>query len=747
MIGFLAVLMTALILVFISAFGIIVKKTVLSVIKSDKSVNDSIFSTPIIGLIALICITQTLNILLPTRAIAILLTPVAVIGIIWYRKDIADFFIKLKRFPAISSIVFITLVLTLLPCIRYNDLLIPHFANNDAAFYLSSMEWLRDYTYLDPIGFTSTEPYYSLANYMLRTTRIGMDLFGALVLSFIPLQSHQVFMILCAIFNVILVFSAVHLAKETFGIKYWLTCLCAAFIGFGASIVELTKQHYLPQILGIAFFVYFIACIIRFFTQKRSLWTIIELSLAAIATISVYSEYASYAVILFLFAFIIKTILAKDFIKDVIDSFKMLVLAFISNIPGFVIALRFNINILFSQLGSLNNIDPYNGNITDIGTFLRYILNIDFNAIRAMSNSNTLYRYIFYFLVFFMCIIGVIIVLHAVRGAVISIKRFETLFAISTLVFFFAYLMFFRATSYAYGEYKHIHLTMIPSLILLLYLVFISLNTKFKINENTSKAKIILAKYTVTVSKKIIAVVFVVFSIVNSFAFSSISKSNYRFDHSLDELSEAVKTYVPVTETVGIMNGYYFDAHSIVYALRDSERSVSILTPDSYYISHLPSKPVRPVNPTYIVTPVTDADAYGDILNLEDYTLLWKNSRHCILKNNTPVGVFIDYGFSGLDVSNPHKPTRTANNNAAIVVWNTSNTSISVNIDFATHAATDGLTSTFEIYLEDVLIFSGTSGDIAQIVDVTIPASSSVSLRINAENPIKITSLDTDIIS
>lgn len=748
MYGFLAVFLSVLILCFISVCGVIVKRLTCRFLKREGEAVTSLFDVPVIGIATIVCVTQTLNLALPVRAIAVLLSLPIIIGAVLCRKDILAFLVKIKEKPFIPTVSFFTLFLTLLPCIRYNDLLCLHFANNDVAYYLSSMEWLRDHTFLEPVGFSSTAPFDSLANYMLRNTRIGTDILGAFTLSLIPLEAHQIYLILCAVFNVLCVFSASYLS-ESLGIGYKFIRLSALFIGTGCSVIELTKQQYAPQLFGIALFTLYIAVLVRFFINERGWKEILGLGLLATATISVYAEYASYAVILFIIAFAVKAFTdrnAKALLNSTLDSFKMVIAAFLLNAPGFLIALKFNLNVIFSQLGSLENIDPYHGNITDLPKLLWYVLNVDLPGLRAFFGSGVFFKLLFCLCLAVCVAIVCAVAVHTVRGAVKTVKRYETLFLLGSLAFFIAYFFFFRITRYAYGEYKHIHLTLIPTVLIILYFVSASLDGKEDRPEGGKLAYVI--KVFDNVSARAVLPVIICLSLVNTVAFSVNSRSPYRFDSSLNELNGAVTEFVPHGEAVGIMNGYYFEAHSMVYALRNSERRISLLTPDSYFTPHTG---IRPIFPKYIVTTVTDAGEFSDILSLEDYTVVWKNTRHALIKSNTDVGAFADYGFSGLNTVDPKNPFRTVGEGSGIVIWNTGDAEKLTNVDFATATAPDGVERGFKVYLDGTLLFEGRSGDTVSVPSLKVPAKGSISLRIEVENAsgnnaLSISALDTDVI-
>jgi len=732
MYGFLALLLTVLLLAFFSLCGVLVQKLVCKLTNSETvfKTKASALKIPLIGAASLICVTQTLNLLFPIRAVAIAFIPVLLCGAYVSRKELKDFFKTLIQNRFTLCALFFTAILTLLPCIRYNELLSLHFANNDIAYYLSSMEWLRDSSYFDKIDFTSAAPFNSLADFMLTTTRIGTDVLGALTLSYLPLEAHQIFLVLCAAFNCLCIISAAYVLKDVLGVTEKRANIVTLFLASGTAIVELTKQQYAPQILGVAFFIWFMGNVSDFFSEERNAYSIFSLALSAIAVISVYSEYASYAVILFVIAFAVNCFFirnAKKSLRCILDALKMVAFAFIFNIPGFIIALRFNLDVIFSQISSLGNIDPYGGNIAGINTLIRYLFNADIDAVFAgKSVAGIALSSLFTAIAYAAIIVIVLLSAVAIVKALLRDRCQTVFYLLGALGFFGAYWLFFRSTRYAYGEYKHIHLILLPTIIILTYFADLALRRiEAPYAETTTEPKgLKIFKRTAEVS---VACGLILLTVVNTIAFTVFSKSEHRFDSSMEEFKNAAQELVPQNATLGIANDLYFHGHAMVYALRNTDRSVSLLTNNSYYAYFVH---VRAEYPQYIALPVETSGRYDDIFTSFGYELIWKNRAYCILKNELPVGFAVTSGFSAPNYFSDRPTHRYMGTQAEFVITNGKTEDQPLALRFKTAVSFDGIAKSFDVFIGDTLIGSGVAGEEFVSSEITLSALSEATVRI-----------------
>ncbi len=732
MYGFLALILTVLLLAFFSLCGVLVQKLVckLTSTETEFKTSASALKIPLIGAASLICVTQTLNLLFPVRAVAIAYIPVLLCGAYVCRKELKEFFITVTQNRFTLCALFLTAFLTLLPCIRYNELLSLHFANNDIAYYLSSMEWLRDSSYFDKIDFTSAAPFNSLANFMLTTTRIGTDILGALTLSYLPLEAHQIFLILCAVFNFLCVISAAYVLKDVLGVSEKRANIVTLFLASGTAIVELTKQQYAPQIIGVAFFIWFMGNVSAFFSEDRNAYSIFALALSAIAVISVYSEYASYAVILFVIAFAVNCFFLKNAKKSlsiILDALKMVAFAFIFNIPGFIIALRFNLDVIFSQISSLGNIDPYGGNIAGMNTLIRYLFNGDINAFFAGKTvAGIALSSLFTALACAAIIVIVLLSAVAIVKALLKDRCQTVFYLLGALGFFGAYWLFFRSTRYAYGEYKHIHLILLPTVIILTYFADLALrrNEPADSEVQTEPKGLRIFKRTAEIS---VACGLVLLTAVNTLAFTVFSSSQTRFDSSMEEFKNAAQELVPPNATLGIANDLYFHGHAMVYALRNTDRQISLLTNNSYYAYFVP---VRNEYPEYIALPVEASGNYDDIFTSRGYELIWKNRAYCIMKNELPVGFAVTSGFSAPNYFSDRPTHRYMGAQAEFVIMNSSGEDQHFSLSLNTAVAFDGVPKSFDVFIGDTLIGSGVSGEDFESSEITLSALSEATVKI-----------------
>lgn len=713
----------------------------------------SAFLLPVIGAAFLICLTQTLNVIMPARGIAIIFIPLFLLMCVVCRKDIAEAFRSLGKNWGLLTVILITSVLVLIPCIRYNGLISLHYyENNDIIYYLADIEWFRDNAFFDTKIFSATEPFYGLVNYMTTTTRVGMDMLGALIVSFLPLEPHQIYLILCAVFSALCVCAVTHFCGTVLKMSEKAVLLLSLLLGSGIAIIELTKQQYAPQILGVAFFISFVALTNRsFFTEEKNKTDFIFLGMMASAVISVYAEYASYAVIVFALAFAVSAIAKrslKHFTSDILFSVKTVITAIAVNIPGFVIALRFNLNVILASLSNLDNIDPIGWMQADLGKIIQYLTNLILpsNGKPFVFLGITLPIFISNILLIFFTLSVLVLTVFIVAGAIKRHGAKEIHLALC-VGFFILYWAFFRKTDYAYGEYKHIHLILWVSYAVIAYFADIGISTLlskgFTVNASrAAKAVSISKKSAVTVLCCAVLLV----STQNAFTFNKISRSQFRLDVSLDKFRTAVVQNVPENECVGVLGDLYFQNHAMVYAIRDTEHPLSLLS-SSYYTFFVPTFPQFPKYTAYSVL----SGRYGDILSLDGHSVLWKNDNYCLTVNNTDVGAFPRSGFSNVNFTAPEYLFRSIGAEATIEVGNTGNTDHCATVSFCT-SPYDGTALHFEVYNGGVLLGSGVAGAEFTTDEILIPAGSSLTLTVkmlSAGNGycMNIYNLDTNISS
>lgn len=123
MYGALAVLVSVFLLALFFICGVLAKKLCCAVTHTDFESDKAPFLLPVLGAALLICITQTLNILMPVRTAAFILLPLLIFFIYVCRKELSSSIKAVIRQKGSLFLVFVTCVLVLIPCIRYNEII------------------------------------------------------------------------------------------------------------------------------------------------------------------------------------------------------------------------------------------------------------------------------------------------------------------------------------------------------------------------------------------------------------------------------------------------------------------------------------------------------------------------------------------------------------------------------------------------------------------------------------------------
>lgn len=557
---------------------------------------------------------------------------------------------------------------------------------------------------------------------------------------------------MCAVFSALCVCAVTHFLQDVLKTSEKSMLLLSLFLGSGIAIIELTKQQYAPQILGVAFFITFVTLTNKvFFSEEKNAADPVFLGIAVSAVISVYAEYATYVVIVFAMAYFIAVIAKRNkasFLGHTFTAVITVLVAILANIPGFIIALRFNLNVILASLSNLDNINPVGFMQADLPTVIKYLTNLQLVGDGQMFKLFGLTLPLIVSKLLAIVLIAALIALVAfvIIGAIRRHGAKELHLALC-LVFFTVYWAFFRKTEYAYGEYKHIHLVLWVTFAILAYFADIGANALLSKDFAPKTDTAVKAVNTSTkVGVAVLCSVMLFISAQNAYMFSSISRSEYRFDGNMDELRDAVVANVPNDECIGILGDAFFENHALVYSVRNTGHSLSLLS-SSYYTFFVPTHPEFPKYTAFSVF----KGRYGDILDLEDHTVLWKNERYCLAVNNTDVGIFMRSGFSAVNYTDPEYLYRTVGADSTVEVGNTGETEHIVTVNFNTKSY-DGTARRFNVYNGETLIGNGVSDTEITTAEFSVPANSSVTLRIEVTNPsgqydLNIYSLDTNIIS
>jgi len=401
----------------------------------------------LIGFIVSLSILETMGLIVSISITTYVIIALAIVSALYSYKNIVAFFHgKLKNKSLYLILFSIPIIIIMLPQIVHNELFLVCGYNNDFAYYLSSIDWLKNHTILEPVMYSHAYPFYSMAEYMLHTTRIGTDLVGAFVGSLFSLESYQVFSILAPI-AAAMIFAAVYSATQYFIEDSFYCMVFSAGASVCGDCIALIAGQYVPQIFGAACLVLALAALHELFSGK-DYPTYYMVGLSVGGMLAVYCEFTIYIVatsIVFLFFSIVNRSIN---IKNIA---KALAITVIINVFGFFRAVQFNLNILRSVMNAgTKSIDPYGGQLLSrwrkLGVFF------GMNGKNELGAANTAYRLI----TFAIAIFFFISVIALIRQAVLKRNYEKVLFVVTTTSIFIILEYYFISKSAAYEEYKHL---------------------------------------------------------------------------------------------------------------------------------------------------------------------------------------------------------------------------------------------------------------------------------------------------
>ena len=742
--GLLGIFIVLCVLLVCFSVGTVVSGAVKRIYKSEKDTD--LLLLPLIGASVIVCFFQFFNLFLPIKAVSLAVLPFFVFSLYLFRHELKNRLSALLKHKTLLVTCFISAFLILLPFTVYEQMISLNFGNNDIIYYLADMEWLKDNSYFDNISYDAYHPYTSLAAYMKDTTRIGTDIFGAVILSFTGFEPHQIYWPMTAFFSVLCVFAVTWLCKNVLDLKGGLTDVFILFLGTGTGIAELVRQQYAPQIFGISMFIVFFGLTYRFwFDEKKDALSIILPAVMLAGIFAVYCEYLTYTVAVFGIAFIISCFCLKDAKKifsNILSTVYMLVLTAFLNIPGFVKAVRFNLDILLSNLGDLGNIDPYGGNIIDIKKFLYYFFNFSPNVTEDKIFIGKFAIPAFIFMIAKIIIpIMVLVLFAAMIVGIVKKHGVKEIYLLSSLAFFGIYWIFFRLKRYAYGEFKHLHLVMWLCFVIAFYFVYHGISALLSkkaadvapdptSGDSPSENKVtafIKKRYSIfgKTASAVLLSALILTSMVNVCVSYDSSRSDFTFGNNIAALETAVNEHIPKDEVIGIFGNWYYENHAILYAIRNTGHTVSLMTKDSYYaffVSYLP------YIPNYIIFSVDANGRYGDALNTDDYQEIYRDRSFCIMERTKPFGAIISYGFGSTKVVSDSQRARVLEPMSEIFLFNHSDAEKQLVLSFKT--VSDGDPRTFEVKIGDEVIGTGTSSEEFVTLPLSVAAGSKLDINI-----------------
>lgn len=666
---------------------------------------------PVIGAIFLTCVIQILALVFPMRLIAPSLFFIFVFSIVYVKEIGLQWFRTILQNRYFLLIVLGSIILLQFPIIAKGELLSLQNSNNDIAFYLSSMEWLKSHSITDPVVFSSEFPFYSLADYMVNGTRFGTDLLGSFLMCIYQLQSHEVYYLYSGVLGTLTIFSAYFFMSFCLNVTKNTTLVTSLIFASGGLWTFLIYSQYAPQVFGITCLIAFTGIYLVVTTDKKHKGFTILASLLLVGSLTVYAEYAIYL----FFIFIIITI-CKFFNKQTENEINMLILAlkvgilsFILNPVGMFVAVKFNLNILESMMNDSGSIDAYSGRMMSIKQMISNLYGLpDYEQLMTKINS---YGPSFQILTWGYNLLLIVLPLLSVIVIGIAIVRkghWHKYVILSIMFFFVLNETYFRQSTNAYAEMKHIT-TISPFMIL--FLAYYTDGWEYKVRKINTKSILI---------SSIVAVVFLM-NIVN--VYQQYKGTNvYYFDHSVTELRNAVQL-VPPNEVIGITDSTPALKHSIVYALKDvpiKHNSVAAID-YSYFHSKVP---YEFENTKYSIVSLID---YFSFLSQSEQ-VIWKNDRFVLL-NVPTVAIRPLQGFYNLEQDGNGFFRWTSSNESELSLFNSTheeqNVSISIDTEMGMFNSRD-----IKVYAAEKLIAHGASGSEINTDTIRLSPDESIEVRI-----------------
>ncbi|SFS84539.1 hypothetical protein SAMN04488601_10518 [Paenibacillus sp. 453mf] len=670
---------------------------------------------PLLGAISMTCVIQILSLVLPVKATALILIVLLIyallfiirdVSLIWLRTMFSDKFLLL--------IIFIAIVILQFPILFKNELLSLQNGNNDIAYYLSSMDWLKSHRFTESIPFSSEMPFNSLAHYMVNNTRIGTDLLGAFFMSVFQLDSHEVYYLLTGTLATLTIFSAYFFLSYCLNVSRKASLCAAAIFAAGGLWAFLVFSQYAPQIFGITCLISFTGLFIRLDRQKQHKGFVFLSALFLVGTLSVYSEYAIYLLFIFIAIAVSKYITASSEtrIKILIDSLKVGALSFILNPVGMFIAAKFNINILTRVLDDASSIDPYSGNLMSKDQIMSILyggpnlesLGHELNLL----GINSQYFITGYTILKFLLLL---VFISAVFIGMFLKKEWYKYAILSVFIFFAANELYLRSSASAYAEMKHI--TTIAPFIILFFVYFAD---GWKLNVKGLYIRKIIFGTTV---------IFVAGSNIVTAYQNYKGGDIYYFDHSVMELKDAVKL-VPPDEPIGITSSSPADKHSIVYALKEVPiKHNKTYEFDNSYFGFL--VPHEFENTKYSI--VSKQDYYSFLSQTEE--VLWHNDKYVLLHAPTAAIRPIS-GLYNLEQDGIGYFRWTSSNESELSVFNGSDNKQTLSISLQTES---GIFSSrpIKVYANGNLIGQGMSSNVIETETINLLPNESLSITVISE--------------
>lgn len=668
---------------------------------------------PVLGAVFLTCIIQISALLFPMKVIAPIIF-FAFIMCIYYIREIG--FQWMKTIFHNRYFIFVILgsmFILQIPIIAKGELVSLQNSNNDIAFYLSSMEWLKDHNITDPFVYSSEFPFYSLAEYMINNTRFGTDLLGSFFMKIYQLQAHELYYLFSGTLGSLSIFSAYFITSFCLKVSYKVSLITSLIFASGGLWMFLIYSQYAPQVFGMVCMIAFTGIYLVFNNTSQQKGLGILSSLLLVGTLTVYAEYAIYLFFIFIIITISKFINEEkdNKVKVLMSALKIGSLAFVLNPVGMFVAIRFNLNILKSISNDSGSIDAYFGRMMSLKQIISNLYGFpDYNQLIMKINSYGSPFQIFIWgynaLLIALPLISVIVI-----GIAIVKKKDSNKYAILGIIAFFVLNeVYFRQSTNAYAEMKHIT-TVAPFMIL--FLAYYIDGWKYKFGN---------ARPQLFIINTIVAGVFIM-NITNVYQYYKRTDIFY-FDHSITELQNAVHL-IPPNEVVGVTNSSPSLKHSIVYALKDVPIKHNELAPIdySYFRSHVP---YEFENTKYSIVSMMD---YYSFLS-ESENIMWHNDKFALL-NAPSVAIRPMQGFYDLERDGNGFFRWTNSQDSELLMFNSAAVEKNVRISINTE---NGIFNNraIKIYAKGNIIGEGISGNQINTDAIHLSPNESTVIRITS---------------
>lgn len=662
--------------------------------------------SPILGAIIMVCLGETLFLFFPMKNM-LLIYSLGIGILLFYKKKTL---MKLKKYLEIKAYIFISLIsgfLVSIPAFKRIEFNSPQIVNNDIAFYLSSMDWIYKNSYLnfkDLLKISPNMPYYALATYMIRETRIGTEVLGSQIMSLFFLEPHQIYFALgiAITMTTVITFSFLFyyvLKQNEKRTKIFLIIISVSLVWF-----ELQRMQYVPQILGVGAMVLFLSVLLLFLEEDR-LENKKLLGIAFAGTLSIYAEFSMYIFIYFIVTVVVCLIYCKkEKFKKIYAMIKGCLLGIIFSPFGVYKAIKFNLMIL-KQTKLLGNIDSFDGIIMS-----KYIVLSNFFGLKVRANDfHNISNIHFSDLDTWTRILNIILLLTMLGIFIMIIyiqvyKRTKINVVLgSLLLFFILNELSFRKLHFGYGEYKFLLSINMITITIILYFYLQVYSELIKLE----KRKIVL---------KILTVEAVIFYIIVNFAniLYMIRKDYYYYDNKLIELREISKK-LPKDSFIDIP-GVYNDVHSSVYALKDRKVRIKgysyyedLLSPAkqkvsgiSYYIGTLKDMKEKEMNLNDYILELKNKKELNVVSFIEEK--IWENSEYELIKynNRDKVEVIFSNGIGESEIESSGAEVFRAlyDKNNIIFLKNKSNKKLKLSIKIKL-LALNGSEKEFEVVVDE----------------------------------------------